>query len=223
MGAYSVVDAAWYLQLPASTVRSWVFGRTYATRAGKRDWAPVIRLDDPERGLLSFRNLIEVHVLSGLRRKHQVRLDAVRKAIRFLEGKFGTEHPLAVQPMSASGGHIFVEKYGTLMNISSDGQLGMSEVLNMYLERVARDAKGVPIKLYPFSSTQPSRQDPRVVVIDPMVKFGRPCIEGKGVPTSIIADRYKAGESMELLADDFACSAAQIEEAVRYEFRRVAA
>jgi len=49
------------------------------------------------------------------------------------------------------------------------------------------------------------------------LSFGRPIIAGTNIATSIIAERYKAGESMEELAKDYGCRREQVEEAVRCE------
>jgi uncharacterized protein (DUF433 family) len=54
-------------------------------------------------------------------------------------------------------------------------------------------------------------------VIDPSISFGRPSIFGTGVSTAIVAERYKAGESINELADDDGCEGRQFEEAVRCE------
>ncbi len=54
-------------------------------------------------------------------------------------------------------------------------------------------------------------------MIDPEVQFGRPCLTGTGVPTGIIMERYRAGDSIEELARDYRCSPNGIEEAIRYQ------
>ena len=61
------------------------------------------------------------------------------------------------------------------------------------------------------------------VVIDPYVSFGRPVLVGTGIPTAVIAARYKAGESVDDLADDYGRSREEIEEAIRCERFREAA
>lgn len=43
--------------------------------------------------------------------------------------------------------------------------------------------------------------------------------KGPAVPTAVIADRYKAGESIADLADDYGEAPLTIEEAVRCEFQ----
>ncbi len=45
-------------------------------------------------------------------------------------------------------------------------QIEMADLIRAYLERVERDAKGVPIKLYPFMRSQPLREQPRTVAIE---------------------------------------------------------
>ncbi len=124
-----------------------VLGRPYPTQAGTRHSKPLIEITDRERRLLSFRNLIEVHVLSAIRKQHLVKLDAVRKAILLLRQRFGRAHPLADQEMQTDGKDLFVEKYGSLVNVSAQGQLTMKEVLGRYLKRIERDLKGIPIRL----------------------------------------------------------------------------
>jgi len=79
-----------------------------------------------------------------------------------------------------------------------------------YAHRGERDAKGVPIKLYPFMRSQPPREQPRTVVIDPRVSFGRPVVAGTGIPTAVLAEQFKAGDSVPVLAKDYGAS----EEAV---------
>ena|SRR5437016_7574781 len=87
--AYRVTDAARYLHLPASTLRWWVLGGPYPTHGGIEVSSPVIELVDPVRKLLSFRNLVEAHVLSALRRKHKVLLPAVRRSVEYMKRHYG--------------------------------------------------------------------------------------------------------------------------------------
>ena len=56
-----------------------------------------------------------------------------------------------------------------------------------------------------------------VVVIDPRLGFGRPVIEGTGIRTEVIVDRFRAGEKIESIAEDYDRPAADIEDIVRAE------
>lgn len=214
--AYSIPEAARYVGVPVPTVRSWVLGRAYPTREGAKRFQPLIEAADRRTRRLSFVNLVEVHVLSALRKEHRVRLSSVRTAIRYLGREFDSRHPLVDQKLETHGGQLFVERYGQLINVSREGQLAMKAVLESYLRRVERDTEGMPIRLYPF--TRPSEEEsPRSIVIDPLVSFGRPVLVGTGIRTSVVADRYKAGDSIRELADDYGRTIEEIEEAIRVE------
>jgi uncharacterized protein (DUF433 family) len=120
--------------------------------------------------------------------------------------------------MITDGVDLFVHHYAVLINVSREGQLAMSEVLGAYLRRVDWDEAGFAIRLYPFTRKR-ELDEPKVVVIDPEIAFGKPVLANTGIPTATVADRYKAGESMDDLAEDYDLKRAQIEEAIRCELR----
>ena len=65
--------------------------------------------------------------------------------------------------------------------------------------------------------------EPKSVVIDPTMSFGRPSIAETGIATAIVAERYKADESVEALAKDYGVPASSIQEAIRCELQLEAA
>lgn len=219
---YGVPEAAHYLQIPASTVRSWVVGRPYLTQGGRRFFKPLIYLPQKDLPVLSFFNLVEVHVLDAIRRKHGVRLTKVRRALDYLSSKFPSKHPLADHWFETDGLDLLVEKYGQLINISREGQLEVRDLIHAHLQRIERDPSGVPIRLYPFTRKR-EPNEPKAVVIDPRVSFGRPVLAGTGIATAVVAERFKAGEPIDKLAEDYARSPSEIEEAIRCELQLEAA
>jgi uncharacterized protein (DUF433 family) len=219
--AYSVVEAAHYLRMPEGTLRSWVVGRLYPVAGASKRSRPLIHLDDPKKQYLSFINLVEAHVLAAIRRRHGVRLPKVRRALDYVHRQFRAERPLINQAFQTDGLDLFVERYGELINASREGQHAMKEIIGVYLRRIEWDAKGLPIRLYPFTrdtqaETAPA-SDPRVVVMNPAVSFGRPVIIGTGIPVASIYERYRAGDSVADLAKDFSLDTSAIEEAIRCE------
>ncbi len=225
MPAYGILEAAHYLRLPPSTLQDWVKGRSYPTEKGPRFSAPLIPLPPRAQGdplALSFFNLVEAHVLGALRREHRVSMAKVREALTFLERHFPSPHPLADQQFETNGADLFIEIYGGLLNVNQDGQLAMRDLLRMHLSRIERDAAGVPVKLYLFTRP-PSVDAPKVIAINPYVAFGRPVVMGTGIPTAVIAERYKAGESIEDLVYDYDLASQAIQEAIRCELALQAA
>ena len=202
--AYTLFQASHYLRVPENTIRNWASGCAYPTRAGKPARAvPLIEIADRDQHLLSFVNLLELHVISALTRGHKVQVPKVRRAIDYLRRKLKSRHPLIDRDMETNGSDIFVSEYGSLVNVSQEGQLAMRELLQAHLKRIERDERGVAIRLFPFTRTHDAgtaAKAPRLIAIDPTVAFGRPVIAGSCVPTSEIAERFQAGESPSELA-----------------------
>jgi uncharacterized protein (DUF433 family) len=215
MPAYRVSEVAHYLRMPKATVRAWAVGQ------GRFD--AVLTLEPRESvPLLSFVNLIEVHVLDALRREHDIPLQKARRVVRLLSQLFpNAAHPLADQDLLTGGSEVFVEHLGQLVSASHGGQIAIRELLEAHLRRVERDPMGRASKLYPFTRKRADRRsllaEPKFVMIDPEIQFGRPVLTGTGIPTMVIADRYKAGESISDLARDYNRPPKEIEEAIRCE------
>lgn len=192
-------------------MRAWALGRPYPTRARKKRARPVIAA--PSEGFLSFTNLVEAHALAAMRREYQLRLEKIRPALRYVENELGVDHPLACQEFKTDGVELFVERFGRLLNVSREGQLAIRDAFGARLSRVEY-SNGRAVRLFPIVRTGPAPH-PKLIVIDPERGFGRPVLKGTGVPVSVIQERFKGGDSSEVLADDFGVKVAAIEEALR--------
>ena len=224
--AYGIEEAALYLQVPPATLRSWFFGRDYPVKRGRARFQPLIRPASAEGvRLLSFLNLVEAHVLSAIRQEFEVDLAAVRRALHFVEKRRPSRHPLADRSFETDGQDLFIRELGQLIAASSGGQKAMREILDAHLKRIDRDDRGMALRLYLFTRRGVHAPDaPRIVLVDPGVSFGRPVLAGTGIPTAVIAERFKAGETIADLAADYDRSPGEIEEALRCEqfFQRAA-
>jgi uncharacterized protein (DUF433 family) len=218
VGSYTVPEAAHYLRMSAATLRSWVHGRMYPTKVGQRYFEPLVSPPKGKQKLLSFTNLVEAHVLAAIRRKHRVVLHNVRPAVDHLREHYGIDHPLADARFKTDGLSLFIEELGALVNVSLRGQVAIRDVMEAHLERVEHDEKGLAARLFPFTRGKDADvEQPRAVMIDPRIAFGRPVLVGTGIPTAVLADRYRVGESMTELAADYDCDRDLIEEAIRCE------
>lgn len=216
--AYTMAQAAHYLGLPYSTVKSWVVGQTYYDRNEVEKFLkPVIRPADKADNILSFRNLVELHVLSVTRREYKIPMPQVRVAIEYIKKELDTDHPLSDVDIQTDGVDLLVDQLGQLVAASKGGQITMKDVVLQYLKRIDRDRHGVPLRLYPFTRKASFDKQPRFVVIDPELSFGRLALADIGVSTRMIANRIKAGESIEDLMTDYNCSSDMIVEALRCE------
>src|SRR5437773_4779160 len=151
---------------------------------------------------LSFINLIEAHVLAAIRRKHRIDMPRVRRTIGFLKKAFGSKHPLADHKFETDGVDLFVEHLGEFISASEGGQIAVKDLLKAHLRRIERDDKGFPLRLYPFTRIDEAEQ-PKNIVIDPYISFGKAVITGTGVSTELVAERFKAGDSADELAQAY--------------------
>jgi len=218
--AYTFAEAAHYLGIPVSTLRAWFVGTTYGSKPFQTRFRQIITLDGDG---LSFLNLVEAHVLAAIRRTHRVPMLKVREALTLVARQFKTERPLIDISFETDGLNLFVLKLGELINVSQAGQLAIAEVMKSPLRRIQRDEAGVPVRLFLFTRSGHFDDAQSPISVDPRFAFGRPALVGRAVPTAVIADRFKAGDSLSELASDFDTDTGVIEEAIRCELEREAA
>jgi uncharacterized protein (DUF433 family) len=224
--AYRSAEVAHILGLPYGTVQAWCFGHDYRHRrdGSRKLFARVIDPADEKLRLLSFVNLCELHLLGVIRRHHRVQLPQVRAAVQYMRDKLGEDRPLASGTFRTNGVDLFVEHADELLNVSKQGQLALRDDFERALDRVdfAGDSQR-PVRLFPFTRP-PSRQEsqPKTVLIDPALSFGRPVLDGAFVRTEVIESRFQAGDSIADMALDYGVDSSNIEEALRFEQRRTA-
>jgi uncharacterized protein (DUF433 family) len=209
---YGVTEAAQYLRVPLNTLRYWVHGGGSVP--------PLIKLAGTEPLRLSFANLLECHMLSSMRAIYDVRIPKVRKALATLAQYVQHRHPLVEQAFQTDRRDLFIEHLGSIVNLSRDQQFLIPGVMELYLERIERDPKGL-FKLHPFVMER-KHDEPRLIQINPAVGFGKPVISGTGISTAVVTSRFNARESIEDLASEYGVTSRQIEEAIRWEQRTAA-
>ena len=225
--AYTLAEAAAYAGLSPGTAGEWVRGRRERRPIRRRGAGPLIRPASKSPCLLSFINLVELFVLADLRRIHRVPLQRIRSALHYVERQLGIARPLVDQRFETDGIDLFVEHLddpraaAALVNASAGGQLTIRGTLESRLARVEWDQAGIAARLFPLVRRDAAEQ-PRSIVMDPLRGFGRPVLTDTGIRTSVVADRFLAGESYRELAEDYGVPPELIEDAVRCEIRPAA-
>ena len=209
---YGITEAAHYLRVPHNTLVYWV--------KGGGSVPPLIRLAGSDPSRLSFMNLLECHMLSSMRAIYDVRIPKVRKALATLAKYVQHKHPLVEQAFRTNRRDLFIEHLGQVVNLSRDEQILIPGVMELYLERIERDPKGL-FKFYPFVMERTHRE-PKLIQINPAVGFGKPVIAGTGISTAVIASRFNAREPIGDLASEYGVTPRQIEEAIMWEQRTTA-
>jgi len=227
---YSIPQAAQYLRLPKDRLRHWVKGWFSETKAEKRFFESLIKLPhhntfellpQSKTTLLSFTNLVEAHVLIAIVKATRFDQKQLSTELDYINSHFSTPHLYARIEFQIEGIALLFERCGQQL-AASDREQEARQILATYFDRIVRDEVGLPIKLFPFTKLSGS-DEPKTVMIDPRISFGRPVLAGTGIPTAMLAERYKAGDSIDELAEDYNCDRLQIEEGIRCELPLVAA
>lgn len=209
---YGFSEAALYLRVPMSTLEYWTLGRGSV--------APMVRLAGKHPRAFSFMNLLECHMLAAMRKLYDLRLPKIRRAVVHLNKNSQFKYPLIEEPLYTNRVDVLIKELDRLVNISRGGQLVIPQIVEIHLERIDYD-KGV-FKFYPFVRER-SAAEPKFIVINPALGFGKPVVAGTGISTAVIASRFNARESVPELAKEYGLEENQIEEAIRWETRAVAA
>lgn len=146
---YSLATVARCMRVPFGTVRWWATGNSLHT--------PPIRIADPAQRQLSFRNLVEVHMLKAImgHESSQLPLPLIRGVLSGLAEHFGSEHPLADARMGGHGKEFLAASLGALAHGSAQGYGKLSALLTVYLGRIVRDEGGDPVRLLLFTRPGP--------------------------------------------------------------------
>jgi len=201
---YGIAQAAQYIRIPVSTLRAWVWGDDHVP--------PVLAL--PTRAYLSFINLIEAFVLHTVQRRYMISLRQLKDAIAYVEHAFQVEHPLAFRKFKTSGIDLFMKSALGSLDALRGRQKQMDAIMADF-GRIEWAYDDRPVAL--FLLTGDRDDDSRRVRISPFVSFGKPVISGTGILTSIIAERFYAGEPVNELSRDYRVASEDIEEAVGRE------
>ena len=223
---YTVTEAARYLDVPASTLASWAKGYR---RAGKGrpevTGAPVLTtVTSRGRGpVIPFVGLAEGLVLTAMRRAG-VPLQRIRPALTRLDEELGLQHALASRRLYTDGAEVLYD-YGEtgededaaraareLVVVRSDQRM-FNEVVEAYLRRLefADDGYVQLIRLPAYEVAE--------IVVDPARGFGQPIFARGGARLEDALALFRAGEPLDVVAQEYGVPRAELEDAVRIATR----
>jgi uncharacterized protein (DUF433 family) len=212
---YTEAEAARLLRVAQGTLHWWLDGRSPRYR-------PVIRAEPTGSRVVTWAEFVEAGLLRSYRRDHDVPLRELRDFIDRLRAEFGVPYPLADRrPYIGSGRRLLIDLQDRshldpefCLVAIANGQAVLTAPGEEFYERV--DWTGdMPHAWRPHS-------DPASPVrIDPLLRFGRPAVDG--VSTEAIAGELDGGASLDEVADDFGLSLDAVRWAHSYELSLQAA
>lgn len=201
------------LGLYGGTARRWIDGYY---RAGK-PLPPIVRPETTGDEIVTWGEFVEARLLAEYRDKG-VPISRMRRTVEKLREQFG-DYPLArantyldddtrevVYRIQADSR---LPKKLSLVVQARSGQVVLSPSAERFTENVDWDDR-----LYAVARIHPmGRRSP--VVLDPLIGFGRPVI--RAVRTEAIAEQFRAGDSVRLLARIYQLSEQDIRAALEFE------
>ena len=224
---YTVAEAARYLDVPESTLRTWTHGyRRHADGRPDVLGAPVLTAMS-RRGrngpVIPFVGLAEGLVLTAMRRSG-VPLQRIRPALTRLESELGLQHALASRRLYTDGAEVLFDyaEHGDdpaaaraareLVVVRNDQRV-FNEIVESYLSRVEFGADGYArlIRLPAYEVAE--------LVVDPERGFGQPVFARGGARLEDALSLFRAGESLDVVADEYGMPVDELEDAVRIATR----
>jgi len=199
------MEAARYARTSNQTIRNWEKIQGNSRIVSPRD----LRED------LSYLQLIEVGVVSAMR-KSGVKLDTIRDGRKYLSSEFNSPFPFAQYRFKTDGKRLFMDydqivksEKDKLLNVSQRGQLAWTEILDRRLQEFEYDREiGTVLRWKVAGLDSP-------IIIDPRIAFGSPHVGG--IPTWVLRDRWKAGEGIGDIAEDYELTDDLVKAALRFE------
>lgn len=211
---YTIPEAAISLGIPERTLRSWYLGVDPI-------FSPPALVGKKKIPLLSFRDLIDVHIVQTARTYHKVPMSRIQSALETARLEGDNPHPLQDQRIRIFAKYLVRVEPGAgrrkraVVNLSRHGQTGIPEVVELYTRRIDKDRHGHPIGLFP--SRLLGRDDrKRPVAMHPDVMSGRLVVTGTRIPVSLLKAETLAGTSIKRLALDYRLPVKRVEEALSH-------
>jgi len=218
---YSIQDLDGLLILPRGTARRWIDGYE---RAGRRH-PPVVRPHSSGDETVTWGEFVEARLLAEFRRGGALMVH-MHRAVERLREEMNTLYPLAhARPFLDVEGRELVLRVQKAVHLPRSYQLVVirNDQLVLTDETAGfRDSSGYGEKSRIVERIHP-QPDLRLVVFDPLRRSGLPVVAGRSVPTDVVAEQIRAGDSVETIAEGYGLTRDQVEAAVRYELLRATA
>jgi uncharacterized protein (DUF433 family) len=176
--------------------------------------------------VIPFIGLAEGAVLSGIRRRG-VPMQRIRPALAQLDERFGLSHALASRRLYADGAEVLFDyaaatddpglvRAARELVVVRNGQLAFNEVPASDLQHLEFDDQDY-VRLIRLPAYEVAE-----IVVDPTRGFGQPIFARGGARLQDALGLLRAGESLDVVADEYGIPLDHLEDAVRVATRSAA-
>lgn len=210
---YGLPDVDRLLALPPGTARRWIDGYD----RGGVHYPPVVRAERTRDEEVTWGEFVETRLLAEFRTRG-ASMHRLRPAVVRLREEFG-KYPLAhARP--------FLDVDGRELVRHVQREVGITGHEMLVVVRSGQAMMSAPVMRFVGDLRYAGDTDPEanavvpvqfggVVTLDPLHQYGRPVV--RAVPTDVVAEQFRAGESTETIADLFELTVDQVEQALRFE------
>ncbi len=206
-GIYTIGEAASLLHVPARTLRSWVDGYKRAGDEPARAYPPILDRDGAQPGLMTFGDLIEMHLVRQFT-KAGVKLKEIRDAAKRLREAWGTPYPFACRQIQTDGIQLLLASGEHFVRVANCQQV--FAFVKDFFKDLEVDDSGMATLWRPLGSQ-------RLVALDPQRSFGAPIDIRSGVRTEVLYKSYLAEEDIDEVADWYEVSPDAVRDAIEFE------
>ncbi|MBN1684525.1 MAG: DUF433 domain-containing protein [Gammaproteobacteria bacterium] len=212
---YSLITSARLVNMKKWTVRRYLRGYEYDYDQKRIKQPPVIKGSNIQEPYASFLDLIDLIFVRELL-KRGFFLPTIRKALDEARQWLGTKHFGRSEFFTCGASEIALRlpKDGSMITLLTGGQSIFPQVIEQFSDKLDFE----DITQYGFAKRWYPRGMDGMIVIDPEIAFGRPIINGTGIPTSNIYDLYLGEEkNIQPVCNWFNISIFQVQTAVQFE------
>ena len=189
--SYTVREASGLTGVSGTSIRQWLSGYPRIAYELKSPWEMGRR---PDPLLVSFIELMEILMVGNIRVATGGKFAAIRKYHDDISWEWGTLFPFA---------------HENLLELATQGERPLKSVAKTLAQMDYEN--GYVALWYPMGKDQP-------IAVDPHRGSGAPTIKGRRLRVVDIRGQFKAGETIQRIAEDFVLEPPEVEAALRYAF-----
>ena len=212
-GRYLPTDAARLVRLPAATVRRWLA----TSPSFDPTQAPVVRHDETPRGLVSFLDLVELHMARRLL-DEGFKMRTIGRALREAARIHHVDHPLARRRFLVDADRLWLpldgDGDGPVMELDAGGQLWFQNIVRDHARTIEFDPSGLATRLW-VDGLEAG------IVLDPSTGWGRPFLPSVRLHTAALYNLW-CGErgNYDRVASMYEVDVDAVRRAVEFEAQR---
>jgi len=216
---YTMQQVDSILGISSGTTHRWLEGY----ERGGHFYPPVVRSEPSGSEIVTWGEFVETRLLALYRHARDMPMQRMRPAVEQLRQEFGVKYPLAeLRPYIRQRELVYYlqQQLGTekelLLVVARNHQYVLADPAQQFVESTEfeESENGIALRIRPLGLDQP-------VVLDPLRNFGQPAI--RSVPTEVLAELFRAGDPVEMLAELYELPALDVQAALRFELGRGAA